>query len=135
VHSESIQTPWHFPHFVTLQPYTLLSWSTFGSDYSIKSSWVGHYKLGTPVFGEFLPFFSADPQALSGWMGSIATQLFSGLYRYLCQVTPRCEAWHSGQRVPSLFNQTMGSSGAFEQTPSGLSCALFWGVASVWPLP
>ena len=38
-------------------------------------------KHGTPVFGEILPFFTADPQALSGWMGSIAAQLFSGLSR------------------------------------------------------
>ena len=30
-------------------------------DYSLNSSWVWRNKLGTPVFGEFLPFFSADP--------------------------------------------------------------------------
>ena len=85
VHLESIQTPWLFPHFITLQPYSkkkfpssiytqypimtkqklffekcanvltiktenniyliiqtlysVLCWSTFGSDYSYKSSW------------------------------------------------------------------------------------------------
>ena len=27
---------------------------------AMKSSWVRRYKLGTPVFGEFLPCFSAD---------------------------------------------------------------------------
>ena len=49
--------------------YSVLCWSTFGSDYSFKSSWVWLYKLGTPVFVEFLPFFSADPLKLSqvGW--------------------------------------------------------------------
>ena len=47
----------------------MLWWSTFGSDYSLESSWVWRYKLGTPVFGEFLPFFSADPLKLCqvGW--------------------------------------------------------------------
>jgi hypothetical protein len=30
----------------------------------------------------------------------------------------------------SLFE----SFGAFWQTPCGLSCAFYWGVASVWPL-
>ena len=31
------------------------------------------YKLGTPVFGEFLPFFSADPLKLGqgGWGASL----------------------------------------------------------------
>ena len=52
----------------------------FGSDYSLQSSWVWHYKLGTPGFGEFLPFvLCRSSQALSGWMGSVAAQLFSGL--------------------------------------------------------
>jgi hypothetical protein len=49
--------------------YSVICWSTFGRDYSLKSSWVWCYKLGSPVFGEFLPFFSADPLKLSqvGW--------------------------------------------------------------------
>ena len=34
--------------------YSVLCWSTFGSDYSHKSFWVWRYKLDTPVFGEFL---------------------------------------------------------------------------------
>ena len=53
------------------RPFTLLvlCWSTFDSDYSLKSSWVWRYKLGKPVFGEFLAFFSADPLKLCqvGW--------------------------------------------------------------------
>ena len=36
--------------------YSVPCWSTFGSNYSLESSWVWRYKLGTPVFGEFLPF-------------------------------------------------------------------------------
>ena len=49
--------------------YSVLCWSTFGSDYSLESSWVWRFKLGIPVFGEFLPFFSADPRKLCqvGW--------------------------------------------------------------------
>ena len=39
-------------------------WSTFGSDYSLESSWIWRVKLGKPVFGEFLPFFFADPLKL-----------------------------------------------------------------------
>ena len=48
---------------------TVYCWSTFGSDYSLKSSWVWRYKLGTPVFGEFCPFCSAGPLKLCqvGW--------------------------------------------------------------------
>jgi hypothetical protein len=50
---------------------TLLKHS--GSDYSLKSSWVWHNKPGTPVFGEFLQFFSADPLKLCqvGWGASL----------------------------------------------------------------
>ena len=49
--------------------YSVLCWSTFGSDYSLESSWVWCCKPGTPVFGEFPPFFSADPLKLCqvGW--------------------------------------------------------------------
>ena len=49
--------------------YSVLCWSTFGSNYCLKSSWVWRNKLGTPVFGEFLLFFSADPLKLCqvGW--------------------------------------------------------------------
>jgi hypothetical protein len=51
------------------------------------------------------------------------------------------QLWHSGHRVQSWFHKTREScfswsespSGAFWQTPSRLSCAFYWGVASVWP--
>ena len=48
--------------------YSVL-WGTFGSDYSLKSSWVWCYKLATPVFGEFVPFFPTDALKLCqvGW--------------------------------------------------------------------
>ena len=48
-------------HYIYISIQTLflvLCWSTFGNDYSLKSSCVWCYKLGTPVFGEFLQFFS-----------------------------------------------------------------------------
>ena len=51
--------------YISIQTvYSVLCWSTFGSDDSLEYSWVWRYKLGTPVFGEFLPFFSADPLKL-----------------------------------------------------------------------
>jgi hypothetical protein len=56
--------------YISIQTlYSVLRWSTFGSDYCLKSSWVWCWNLGTPVFGEFLPFFSADPLKLCqvGW--------------------------------------------------------------------
>ena len=53
--------------------YSVLCWSIFGSDYSLGSSWVWHYKLGTPIFGEFFTFFSAEPLKLCqfGWGASL----------------------------------------------------------------
>ena len=63
-----------------------------------------------------------------------------------CSITANniylCSVWHLGQRVQSLFHQTRESCfswsesplGAFWQTPSGVSCAFYWGVASVGQL-
>ena len=48
----------------------------YSDKYYVKTP---RYKLGTPVFGEFLPFFYADPMKL--WMGSVGAQLFSSLSR------------------------------------------------------
>ena len=56
--------------YVSIQNlYSIHFWSTFDRDYSLESSRVWRYKLGTPVFGEFLPFLSADPLKLCqvGW--------------------------------------------------------------------
>ena len=62
--------------------YSVLFWFTFGSDYRLKSSWVWRYKLGTPVFRGVSPIILwRSSQALSGWMGNVAAQLFSGLSR------------------------------------------------------
>ena len=67
---------WHLHKniYLSIQTlYSVLCWSTFGSDNSLQSSWVWRYKLGTSVFGEFLPFFSADPLRLCqvGWGASL----------------------------------------------------------------
>ena len=66
--------------------YSVVCWSTFSSDYSLESFWVWRNKLGTPVFGEFLPFFSADPLKLCqvGWGAS--------LHSYF-QVSPEMFDW------------------------------------------
>jgi len=52
---------------------SMLCWSTFGSNYSLKSFWVWRYKLGTPIYGQFLPFFFAEPLRLHqvGWGASV----------------------------------------------------------------
>ena len=60
-----------------------LCWSPFVSNYSLKSSWVWRYKLGTPVFEEFLQFFSADPLKLChvGWGVLLHSYFFEILFR------------------------------------------------------
>jgi hypothetical protein len=46
---------------------------------------------------------------------------------------PKCSIlFSSDQRI--LFLMIWESLGAFWQTPSRLSCAFYWGVASIWPL-
>ena len=88
VHSDSIQTPFSTFWYVSLILKLICFYFTYyklkhhiyqsiqtlysvlcHSDYSLESSWVWRYKLGTPVFGQFLPFFSADPLKLCqvGW--------------------------------------------------------------------
>ena len=61
--------------YISIQPlYSVLCGSTLGFN-SFKSFWVWLYKLGTLVFGEFLPLFSADPLKLCkiGWGASLHT--------------------------------------------------------------
>ena len=74
--------------YISIQTlYSVLCWSTFGSDNSLEYSWVWRYKLGTPVFGEFLPFSSADPLKLceAGWGASlhsyfqVSAEMFDGV--------------------------------------------------------
>ena len=167
----------------------LLCLSTFGSDYSLESSWVWRYKLGTPVFGEFHPFFSADPLKLCqvGWGASVhsyfkvSPEMFkSGLWlghsktfrnlsrSHSCVVLASFpQSWVVSQslllktsphhdatttRLPPdvtlgiqakevnlgfikpenhVLHGLRDPLGAFWQTPNGLSCAFYWGVASV----
>ena len=49
--------------------YSVLSWSTFSSDFSLESFCVWGNKLCTPGFGNFLPPYSTDPLKLCqvGW--------------------------------------------------------------------
>ena len=61
---------WKYHIYKSIQTlYSVLRWSTFGSNYSLECSLVWRFKLGTPVFGDILPFFSADPLKLCqvGW--------------------------------------------------------------------
>jgi hypothetical protein len=79
-----------------------------------KSSWVWRYKLGTPVFGEFILLFSADPLKLcrAGWGESL--QLFSGLSREVRSGSSPGSGWatqgHSESRsTPALSWLCLGS--------------------------
>ena len=63
-----------YPIVISIQTiYSVLSWSTFGSDYNLEPSWVWRNKLFTPGFGDVLPFFSADPLKFrhDGWRPSV----------------------------------------------------------------
>jgi len=60
---------------------SILCWSTFGTNYSLKSFWVWCYKLGTSIFGQFLFLLCRNSQAPSGWMWSVGAQQFSDLSR------------------------------------------------------
>lgn len=65
----------HHIHLSVQTLYAVLSWSTFCSDYSLKTSLVWRDKLCTSGFGDFLPLFSADPLKISwfGWGLSVAS--------------------------------------------------------------
>ena len=99
---------------------SVLRWSTFGSDYNLESSWVWCYKLAAPVFGEFLPFCSADPLKICrvGWVVL--------LHSYF-QVSP--EMFRSGSSPASGWATQGHSEACTEATP-----ALPWclGLLSCW---
>ena len=62
--------------------FTVFSWSAFGSDYSLRSSWVWRQQaLHTWMWGFSAILLCRSPLALSGWMGTIGGQPFSGLSR------------------------------------------------------
>ena len=72
--------------------YSVLCWSRFGRDYSIESSWVQRFKLGTPVFGEFLPFFSTYYRYIS--LVTIASPTCSTRScRYISPGTPKTNSF------------------------------------------
>ena len=52
---------------------SILCWSTFGTNYSLKTLGVWCYKLDTLIFGQFLPFFFAGPlkHHQVGWGASV----------------------------------------------------------------
>ena len=109
--------------YISIQTlYSVLCWSTGDSDYSLESYWVWRYKLGTPVFWEFSPIFLCRcSQTLSGWMGSVAAQLFS-LQR--CSIGFKSRLW-------------LGHSMTFRDVSWSHSCivlavCLGWTFAPVW---
>lgn len=86
--------------------YSILSWSTFFSNYKLKSFWVRCYKFGKPVFWAVSPLFHCRTfYTPSGWMGSAAVLPFSDLFRSIQLLS----SWASGQAlervlvVPNFF--------------------------------
>ena len=71
-------------------------------------------------------------------MGSITAQLLSGLSRdhlgCVLRFVVLLEDESSSQSDVLGTLEKVFIKDAFSQTPSGLSCAFYWGVASVWPL-
>lgn len=63
--------------------YSVLSYSTVSSNFSLQSSWVWCHQLCTPGFRNILPFFSSDPLKL--WLDGDhqCTDIFRSLKRYL----------------------------------------------------
>ncbi len=65
--------------------YSVFSWSTFGSNYSLESFWAWRNKLWTPGLGDFLPFFFANPLKLGqvGWGPSVDShfQVFPEMFK------------------------------------------------------
>ena len=61
--------------------YSVLCWSTFGSDYSRVFLGMMPQAWHTCIWGVSPILLCRSSQALSGWMGSVAAQLFSGLSR------------------------------------------------------
>ena len=91
--------------------YSVLCWSTFGMDYSLESSWVWRYKLGTPVFGESLPSFFADPRKLCQvGLGVLLHSYFqfSSEMFHLVQVNlrPSVRSWALLSRSSSRISQS-----------------------------
>ena len=97
-----IMTKWKQVFRNVCKCYSVPCWSTliveahWGSDYSLKPSWVRCYTLGTPVFGEFLPFFSADPLKLwqVGW-GALLHGYFQASQEMFDRVQVRALVGHS----------------------------------------
>ena len=98
--------------------YSVLSWSSFGSDYSLKSSWVWCDKLCTPGFWGFSAILLCRcSQALSGWMGTVGGQPFSCLSRDV------------------KLSWSQGSGWATQGHSNSHSCAILavcWGSLSYW---
>lgn len=93
----------------------VLSWSTFGSSYSLQSSWVWHNKPCSNVFGNFFPFISAEPLVLCqvAWVLSVdCFQVFPDMFYWvllwaLCG--PPEDIYRVAPVSPSCFVLAVGS--------------------------
>ena len=82
---------WIGSHFVTLQPYPKIHSIVFGSDYILEASWVT--SLAHLYLGSFPIFLCRYTLALSGWMGRVATQLFSCLSKDIVSGSSPGSGW------------------------------------------
>ena len=102
--------------------YSVLSWSTFGRDYSFESSWVWTQPaLHTWIWGFSAILICRSSQTLSDWMGTINGQPFSGLSR---------DVW-----LGSCQGSGWGHSKTFTELSLNHSCfvlAVCFGSLSCW---
>ena len=73
----------HHIYISVVTLYSVLCWSTFGSDYSLESFGMMLQAWHTCIWAVSPIPLCRSSQALSGWMWSVAAQLFSGLQRCL----------------------------------------------------
>ena len=75
---------------------SILCWSTFGSNYSLKSFWVSCYKLGPPIF-----FFNSSLQDLSSSTRLDGERRCTALFRSLqrCSIGFKSGLWLGNTRT------------------------------------
>jgi hypothetical protein len=111
--------------------YSVLCWSTFGSKYSLVSSWVWRYKLGTTGYRGVSPICRCrSSKALLGWMGSVAPQLFSGFFRDISSGSSPDSGWAIQRLVPKPLMHCLGCELRVVVLLVNLSC--WWTFSPVW---